>query len=361
MNGELLFELIQVAVGQKDCLSRIPTEDEWRQLFEEATRQALVGVLLSGIEKLNDKNGAVKPPRILFCEWYGTASQIEEANKTLNDAAVQLSSIFRNGGIRCCVLKGQGMAMLYPKPLRRQSGDIDLWVEGSREHTLSFLERNNLGIGKVVIHHTDTHIIEGVDTEIHFLPMWLYNPFYNRHLQAFYKRKGDEQFSHFDSQIGFCYPTCEFNGVHILVHCFHHLLDEGIGLRQVIDYYYVLKRLTAEERKEVFANIAKIGCKKFAGAMMYVLAEICALDHSLMICEPDAKRGKRFLNEIMMTGNFGQYDERFEKSAHESAYRRNKRKSVRWMQLVKDYPSEVLCIPAWKLWHWCWRKWKGYN
>ena len=358
---QLFFELIQVAIGERDCISRIPNEEEWLNLYDEAIRQSLVGVLLSGVEKLNNQNEALKPPIMVLYKWLGNVSQIEMLNKKLNNAAAQLNSIFINGGVRSCVLKGQGLATLYPVPQRRQTGDIDLWVEGKRINTIRFLKDNYLGMGKVVIHHVKAHIIEGVESEIHFMPIWLYNPIHNSRLQRFFREKGDEQFSHLDSQLEFCYPTEEFNGVYILVHIFHHLLYDGIVLRQVMDYYYVLKKLTDAGRERVVNTIDKIGCRNFAGALMFVMGKVFAFDRSFMICEPNANKGKRLLAEIMTTGNFGQYDERFIKSADESAYTRNKRKSVRWLQLAKDYPSEVLCIPAWKLWHWCWRKWKGYN
>ena len=359
-NYYLFFELIQVAIGERNTLSQIPTDEEWQCLFDESVRQSLVGVMMSGMERLYKQTATAKPPIKLFYQWVGVVTQIEQTNEKLNDAAAQLNSIFKNGGVRSCVLKGQGVARLYSEPLRRQPGDIDLWVEGSRENTLDFLKKNFLGFGHVVLHHVEARIIDGVESEIHFIPIWLYNPIHNRQLQRYFKKHADEQFSHFDHQLSFCYSTSAFNGVYILVHNFHHLLEEGVGLRQVIDYYYVLKHLSDLERKNAFNTIKKIGCGKFAGALMYVLGEVCALDRSQMICEPNAKSGKRLLSEIMQTGNFGQFDTRFDMSVKRTAYSRNKRKFTRWLQLAKDYPSEVLYIPAWKLWHWCWRKSKGY-
>lgn len=359
-NRTLFFELIQVAIGEKDSLSKTPTNEEWQCLYDEAIRQSLVGLLLSGVERLYEQDASVKPPLKLFYEWVGSVAQMEQKNKKLNTAAAQLNSVFKNGNLRSCVLKGQGLATLYPEPLRRQPGDIDLWVEGSRENTLSFLKKSFLGFDHVVIHHVDAHIIDGVESEIHFMPIWLHNPIHNGRLQSFFKEHADEEFSHFDQQLGFCYSTAAFNGVYILVHNFHHLLEEGVGMRQVIDYYYVLRHLSDSERKSVLDTVNRIGCGKFAESLMYVLGEVCALDRSLMICEPNVKRGKRLLTEIMQTGNFGQFDNRFDRSVERTAYSRNRRKATRWLQLAKDYPSEVLCIPVWKLWHWCWRKCKGY-
>lgn len=356
----LFFELLQVSVGTRDQLSKIPTDGDWSRLYEESVRQSLVGIVFAGIEKLYRKNAAIRPQTPLFYQWLGRVLQIEQRNKALDLAASQLSDQFKHRGLRGCVLKGQGLARLYPAPLRRQPGDIDLWIEGSRESTLRFLKENSFGIDSVVIHHTAARIIDGVETEIHFMPIWMYNPIHNYRLQKYFRTHRDGQFSHFDENIGFCYPTTAFNGVYVLIHIFHHLMDEGVGLRQVIDYYYVLKQLSDVEQRETYQTVCKIGCRKFAAALMYVLGEVCDLDSSQMLCPPNVSKGKRLLSEIMQTGNFGQYDVRFDKSGPETAYARNKRKSERWVQLAKDYPSEVLCILGWKLWHWCWRKWNRY-
>lgn len=361
MTGEdLFFELIQVAIGARNSLNRVPDADGWKALYKLAVKQSLVGMAFSGLERLNALDATVKPPMPIFYEWLCSVAQIERTNQKLNQAAGQLTEIFKSGDLRSCVLKGQGLARLYPAPLRRQPGDIDLWVEGGRECVLKFLKEKFPDIGNVVIHHVDAHIIEGVETEIHFMPIWMYNPFHNFRLQKFFKDKEEEQFIHLDEEAGFCYPTPVFNGVYILVHIYHHLLDEGVGLRQIVDYYFVLKQLTLEERKEVYSIVKKIGCGRFAAALMYVMSKVCALNEELMLCSPDAKAGEAMLEEIMQTGNFGQFDERVKKQPNESAWQRNERKFRRQWQFVRCYPSEVLCIPFWKQWHWCWRRWKGF-
>lgn len=136
----LFFELLQVSVGTRDQLSKIPTEGDWSRLYEESVRQSLVGIVFVGIEKLYRKNAAIRPQTPLFYQWLGSVLQIEQRNKALDLAASQLSDQFKHRGLRGCVLKGQGLARLYPAPLRRQPGDIDLWIEGSRESTLRFLK-----------------------------------------------------------------------------------------------------------------------------------------------------------------------------------------------------------------------------
>lgn len=357
----LFFELLQVAIGTRIRFSKIPSDSEWAEVYKMAVKQSLVGVMFSAIEKLNAEDKSCKPVLQLFYQWLGEVTQIEAQNNRLNHAAAQLTKIFMNGGLRSCVLKGQGVALLYPRPERRQSGDIDLWIDGGRGQTIGFLIKNDFGIGPVVIHHVEARIIEDVETEIHFMPIWMYNPIYNLRLQKWFKRQQDEQFSHYDLEAGFCYPTVEFNVIYCLVHIYHHLLDEGVGLRQVVDYFYILKSYGRGQSDNLSETLSSLGLIKFAGALMWVMKEACGMSVDLMISEPDSKAGIILLDEIITTGNMGIYDNRYKKCIFETAFSRNKRKSHRWMMLVQNYPSEVLCIPFWKLWHWGWRLWKGYK
>ena len=233
----LFKELLVIALGGKEHLSAIPSEFEWEEAYQQAEKHALVGILFNAIETLNKDDKNLMPPMPLFYQWMGEALQIETRNKTLNVAAEHLNRIFNAGKLRCCVLKGQGIARLYPIPERRQSGDIDLWVEGGREVVLKFLKNSCWGIGHVVLHHVDACIIDGVDTEIHFIPVYACNPFLHHRLQKFFKRQANEQFSNFDTELGFAYPSLQFNSVYILAHIYMHFLYEGIGMRQIVDYY----------------------------------------------------------------------------------------------------------------------------
>ncbi len=157
-------ELIQIALRTRSSLSTAPLEEDWQKAYKLAEKQALMGLLFSAIEILNEKDKTAMPPMSLFYQWTGLVLNTETQNKRLNEAAEHLTRIFKNGELRCCVLKGQGIARLYPQPLRRQPGDIDLWVEGGRERVLKFLKDSYFGLGQVVIHHVDVRIIDGVET-----------------------------------------------------------------------------------------------------------------------------------------------------------------------------------------------------
>ena len=387
----LFVELIQIALGTRTVLSRIPSENEWRQVYDTAVKQSLVGIVLSGIEVIRAKNAELSVPKMLLLQWIGEVQMIEPQNKKLNEAAGHLTSIFKNGGLRSCVLKGQGVARLYDVrckksdvrsqnseqsseslkvqesqgasgslSLRRQPGDIDLWVEGGREKVLQFLKSSCLKTGTVVIHHVDTSIIDGVETEVHFLPSYSYN--YLRYIKykKFFKEEANLQFDHFDEQVGFAYPTNKFNAVYLMMHIFRHVFHEGIGLRQLMDYYFVLIHLTDEERKWAYGKLKWLGLGKVTSAVMYVMKAVFLMDDKYLLCNPSEKTGKYLLEEIIVGGNFGKFGEQYESAHSGSSFNLYLKNLKRLGKVYSLCPSEVLWAPIWKPSHWLWRKWKGY-
>ena len=351
---DLFIELLQVTVGTRDFLSRVPTSIEWQGLFNEGRRQAVECVLLAGINQLPENQ---RPPKDVLLQWIGSVEMIGLRNALLNRRCVELQTLFVSSGFKSCILKGQGNALLYPDPLLRQSGDIDIWVEGERDAIIEFLRRNKQ-IKHIDVKHCNWKIFKDVPVEVHFIPSWFYNPFINKKLQNWFNNQKTVQFEN-KSEEGFNTPTVSFNMVYVLIHIYRHLFDEGIGLRQLMDYYYILLHSTAEERQEVKIVLDSFKMKHFVSAVMYVMQEVFMLDEEFLISQPLVKEGYFLLNEIMIAGNFGHYD-----------IRRSHRNRGRWvngienirrnMRFVSRYPQEVCWMPAWKIWHWCWRKRKGY-
>ena len=387
----LFVELIQVALGTRTVLSRIPSENEWQQIYETAAKQSLVGVVLYGIEKLRAKNVELSVPRVLLLQWIGEIQVIEQQNRKLNEAAEHLTKIFKNGRLRSCVLKGQGVARMYDVrckksdvrstsaeqssecsrvqefkgasgslSLRRQPGDIDLWVESGREKVLQFLKSSYLKTGTVVIHHVDTSIIDGVETEVHFLPSYSYNYLRYVKYKKYFKEEAKLQFDHFDEQVGFAYPTNRFNAVYLMMHIFRHVFHEGIGLRQLMDYYFVLIHLTDEERKWAYGKLKWLGLGKVTSAVMYVMKAVFLMDDKYLLCSPSEKTGKYLLEEIIAGGNFGKFGEQYESAHSGSSFNLYLKNLKRLGKVYSLCPSEVLWAPIWKPSHWMWRKWKGY-
>ncbi len=304
------FELLQVALGTRDKLSRVPSAAEWGRLFEEAERQAVAGVMLGGLERMPAEQW---PPLEVKLEWIGEAQAIESQNKLLNTEARRLTEVFAAEGRRSAILKGQANALLYPNRFSRQSGDIDIWVEGGRKSVKELLDR--LEMTDDHTHSTYHHIDlspndQGIVVEVHFRPsLGNHNPWTNRRLQRFLN---GEILRLTICEEGFCVPSVTFALVMQLAHIQQHFFNEGVGMRQIVDYFLLLRSSTAEERSVVSRHLRSFGLLHSAGALMWMLSETLHMEEELMLCGPDEKRGRQLLSDVMEGGNFGSYSERLQ-------------------------------------------------
>lgn len=231
--------------------------------------------------------------------------QLEQRNELTNLRSQQLTNFFKNGGFRTCVLKGQGVALLYSNFKRRRCGDIDLWGKGERDDIVNFIRSKGVKIYDVHLVHATAEFFKDVPVEIHFCPSWMYNPFLNKKLKTFFDSQASEQFAHYDETAGFAYPTVLFNLVHSMVHINRHVFEEGIGLRQLMDYYFILRHSSHEERANAYNVLCSVDLRKFVGAVMYVMQQVFLLEEDLMLCVPNTMLGSRLLDSVMAGGNFG--------------------------------------------------------
>ena len=237
---QIFFDFLRFCIGStKDIPSSLKDAD-WEELYAIAQKQCLVGVLFDGIRKLSAEHVGMK--KELLLQWMAKSQMLEKANVRLDDAAIQVSEWFRKKGFRTCILKGQGNALMYPNPYSRTPGDIDIWVEGGDKRVISFV-RSISPHEKACYHHIDFPSYKGVEVEVHYRPSFLLCFWHNRKLQKYYERVKEEQFSHrvmLGEQGAIAIPMVEFNLIFQLTHIFSHLMNEGIGLRQLVDYYFVI-------------------------------------------------------------------------------------------------------------------------
>ena len=134
---KLFYDLILVALGQKERLSKTPSDQEWNAMYEMAVKQAVAGIAFLALDKLSQVGQ--KPPLELLYEWIGLSEQTKNQNQIINQRCKDVTQLFSDAGFHSCVLKGQGNAMMYPEPSARTSGDIDIWVYGKREDITKFV------------------------------------------------------------------------------------------------------------------------------------------------------------------------------------------------------------------------------
>ena len=252
-----IFDFLKYCLGYKGNMSRMITGMDWHELYSFASKQALLGLCFEGIERLGEdypeelKQNPIG--RELLMTWMGKAQQIRRQNMKVNAVASKLFSMLREDGMRCCILKGQGNALMYPNPYSRTPGDIDVWIDASRERIMEYAQKKfELG-DDIRLQHLETSS-DGVPVELHFFPCSMNNPIYHARLQKWFRRNADLQCSHIvglpDGAGDIAIPTTAFNVVYQLTHLYHHFFDEGIGMRQIIDYFLVVNDFS----KNVFLN-----------------------------------------------------------------------------------------------------------
>ena len=358
-----LFDFLKYCLGAKSDVNKVIAGIDWQMLYSFAFKQALLGLCFDGIERLGKEYPEelkLNPiGRELLMTWMGKAQQIRRQNMKVNGVAAKLYSKFREDGLRCCILKGQGNALMYPNPYSRTPGDIDVWVNASREQITEYAKKHFEIGNDIRYHHLETSL-DGVPVELHFFPCTMNNPIYNARLQKWFKRNADLQCLNVVSLpdgIGeIAIPTTAFNVIYQLTHLYHHFFDEGIGMRQIIDYYYVVNNDELIAIKDTLQKELKhLGLWKFARAVMYVQHEALGLSEEKMIVPLDEKRGKLLLAEILEGGNFGRHFTKYGGFTHQSMGKKYFLKIWRNMHFVRYYPAEALSEPIFRTWHFFWR------
>ena len=408
---QIFFDFLRFCIGSDSEIPSSLKEADWKELYAIAQKQCLVGVLFDGIKKLPAEHVGME--KELLLQWMAESQMLEKANVRLNDAAIQVSDWFRKKGFRTCILKGQGNALMYPNPYSRTPGDIDIWVEGGDKRVISFVHSIS-SHEKACYHHIELPSYKGVEVEVHYRPSFLLCFWHDRKLQKYYERVKEEQFSHrvmLGEQGEIAIPTVEFNLIFQLTHIYAHLMNEGIGLRQLVDYYYVLcdfykvndiskitpslftlkegstshpdplssgaREKTALRCSEplrykdggpskvspgcagwdrlemVQKELRELGLWKFAGAIMYIMREVFGMPASRLIVPPNEKYGKFVLNEVLEAGNFGKHDER--NRFGRSKLGHNLQRVYRDIRLMRCFPAEALSEPFFRVWHFFWR------
>lgn len=305
---DLFFELIQVALGTRDILSRVPSVKDWNQILLESQRQAVIGLIVEGIDKLPESQ---LPEQTVLLQWIANAEMIRQRNRLLNKRCIEIQHFFAKAGINSCILKGQGNATMYPNPYVRMPGDIDIWLDGDRkvvnQLVISIEDKAKGGYKDIAFHYKD------VEVEAHYFPTYLNNFRKNRVLQQYIEENSDRQFAHrikFEGQDEICVPTDDFNVVFQMCHLYHHFFCEGIGLRHFVDYLYLLKRFDYSDKQACDSKLKtielfnRLGMIKFVTGVMWIENTLLGLENQYLLVDADEKTGKIIMKEMLKYGNF---------------------------------------------------------
>jgi hypothetical protein len=189
---------------------------------------------------------------------------------------------------------------------------------------------------------------------------------HNHRLQKWFLEQADAQFGNRvelpDNAGTVAVPTPEFNAVFQLVHLYTHVLNKGVGLRHIIDYYYVL--LAVKDKQDMEKTLRHLGLEKIAEAVMWVMKSMLGMDGKYMIAKPNERLGRMLAEEILIRGNFGRYSSANKKRKPgqkipkwESKLRMNIMRLRFDLRLMLYFPSECLCEPVFRFYHFLWRRW----
>ena len=352
----LFLELLQVALGNREMLSCTPTSEEWLDMYDESERQAVTGILLQGIERLPLEQ---RPSQEILLQWIGIGQMIEQQNHLLDERCVELLGRIQDAGLQGSILKGQGMALLYDKDLRtlRQSGDIDVYANCGIRKAIAFAQAQGLKDVDWDYKHLHLNLWDDTEVEMHYRVEVLLNLWKNRKLQKWFQKHQDAVLgSRFKVQDGeMMTPTVEFNVFYILLHIYRHFLYEGVGMRQIVDYYFVLKARTKEKLDVSYSleTVSRFGMERFAKGLMWVMHEALGMPSELMPWEPDEKEGNNILDEVMAGGNFGHHDQRLQHGG--GKWNTVKQVCRHNWHLLSHFPADVIWAPVWFVWHKCWK------
>lgn len=395
--NSIFFELIRVAIGAQRSLSRMPNAKEWKQIYDIAKKQSIIGICFAGLQRLgadmDDGFAKIGMSEMLYLKWMGMAAKIQQKNEVVNQQCVALQKRIYADGFRSYIMKGQAVGTFYRvyenedingnfhqydsinhKPstmnlsLLRQSGDIDVYLDGGLETVLAYAKT----FGEV--EHVNelemtVPVFRDTEVEFHYRPFIMRNPFKNKRLQAFFDTCSEANFANKvclneNEDCWIVASTTEFNLVHQLAHIHLHLFTEGIGMRQLMDYYFVLKARKDENHNEdgnenVLRIVHELGLDGFASALMWVMGYVFGLQREQMLWKPNEKDGHFLLDEIMRSGNFGKHDEKLQTRKSKTGY-------GLWALLIRNLRlsrfdrGDWFWGPQWRVYYWIWKRCKGY-
>lgn len=319
----------------------VPSVADWHTLYDFADKHKIIGVC-------DPTRHEVKIDLEVLSLWMGATLQISNCNTLLNKRAVELWQFLKQADFRCCILKGQGNAEMYPNPLSRTPGDIDVWIDAD-EDTIQRFVRERFPDAKECFKHIKFPLFDDVEVDVHQTPLKLRHPQRQRRLQGWIDQHKEEQFNHFvkltGTDVEVAVPRARFNAVYQLGHIMIHLFDQGIGFRQLIDYFFVLKKLTdvsSEERERIVQVWKRLGMSRLASAVMWIESDVLGLPEKYLLVTPNKKLGERLLADVLEGGNFGHYSVRQSYRHKGQKYKKRLSSLSRLIRLAPLFPGEAV-------------------
>lgn len=310
---QLLAKLLQFALRKGGEVPYLPTAKEWTKVYEESERQAIVGVMLYGLQQLIERDFSFKTnlPQGLMLQWIGVGEMIRQRNIVMDRAVVDLCKALEENNIKYIVVKGQTLNAIYPERNIRQSGDIDFMVHPHDWKKCYKMFDRKLGESSIDT-HSEKHVEwekDGISYEMH---RWL-NDFASKKHQKYWDevvmKEAWDNISTIDIN-GFSIATLPptYNALYVFLHLFYHLINEGVGLRQFIDWFYILEKGVQINKDVLKRHLEGIGLFEAYCGLGAVLTCYLGLEEDRFLFEISEKYKKeayKLVDNIFEGGNFG--------------------------------------------------------
>ena len=397
-----VYELLRVAIGNREYLTRPLSAAEWETVYYICELQAVLGIAFVGIQKLPKEQ---MPPSELFAKWQKDAQKEKEIRERVTEICRKACEKHVKNGFDACILM-PSLAQVSRPPqspcvggeVGAQTGevrdegfefrggdpkDIDIlcWSKDKKDGKRTIVEYVNFQYvastkhikPKVIRHHVN-YEMGNIPVEVRFKSEYLNNPWYNGRFENWVKELIDSN-SMLKQGGDLHAPSDSFNVVYQLLHLYKKLFCEGIRLGHLLEYYYTLREFSVErlevrrppqspcvggkvsveglevrvqsgevrdERLEIMRVIERLGMKKFAGAVMYVLQTVFCMPDEYLICKPNNRNGSFVLKMTMLAGEYTRYLERTRTLRHLGRLGHHLYWLKRNRPFITQYPSEVL-------------------
>ena len=309
-NQQAFFEILRAGLWEREARLSAFYSVDYAAILRLAKEQSVVGLVAAGLEHVQD----VKVPREVALTFAGATLQIEQRNKAMNAFVAGLIEQLRADDVYALLVKGQGIAQCYERPLWRSAGDVDLLLDDAGyekakklllplatrvESEFTFMKHVGMTLdGWVVELHGTLHsrLSRRIDNEIDKVQesVWSYGEFRVWH-------NGDT-----DVYL----PAPDADVFFVFTHFLHHFFLEGLGLRQICDWCRLLGTFAGEidvrllERRLLDARLMSEWRAFAALAVDWLGMPAAAMP---LYCGDSrwSRKGDRILADVLRKGNFG--------------------------------------------------------
>ena len=309
-NIQAFFELVQAGLwGEGNPDIWIDGTPDWNNIYRLAHEQSVLGLVLAGLEL-----SKVKPSKDVLLQWIGDVQVIEQRNKAMNKFVAELIERLRKAEIYAILVKGQGIAQCYEKPLWRSSGDVDLLLSEDnykKAKALLIPLADSVEQEFVFLKHLGMRI-SGWEVELHGSQRPRLSKRIDRNVDevqrdVFYDGKVR---SWMNGNTSVFLPAPDEDVIFVFTHILHHYYQEGIGLRQICDWCRLLWTFRSsidvallDERLRKMGLISE--WKSFAAYAVDYLGMPMETMPLYSSAKKWAKKAKRINEYVMEVGNFG--------------------------------------------------------